>query len=335
MEISHSHPEPAVTLVVPMRDEQNSIAILLQSIQAQTLEPAEVILVDGGSTDQTVRLAREAAKDDRRIRILEAGPAWPGRARNAGVRAASHDWIAFTDAGITLDRNWLGELVAKIRDDPGLDVVYGNYEPRIQTFFERCAALTYVAPKTKRAGELIRGPLIASCLVRKATLLASGGFPDFRAAEDLILMEKLETSGCRIAWQPQATVYWNLQPTMWKTFQRFRLYSRHNVYAGRERYWHFGVLRQYLALSAFLIAGLLVTRWLLLVPLIGLFFRAFKSIWQRRERHSPAFTLNPVQLCVVSALLLTLDIAMFTGWTEALVERILRRGFFAAGKQAA
>ena len=46
-------------------------------------------------------------------------------------------------------------------------VVYGNYEPVRDTFFEKCATLAYVTPKTDRPGGRMRGPSIASCLLRR------------------------------------------------------------------------------------------------------------------------------------------------------------------------
>src|SRR5581483_1547373 len=84
-----------VSLVVPMRDEEGSISKLICSILRQKRTPDEVILVDAGSKDRTVALARELIAGEKRFHILEAGPAWPGKARNLGVQAASCEWVAF------------------------------------------------------------------------------------------------------------------------------------------------------------------------------------------------------------------------------------------------
>ena len=66
-----------------------AIAALIRSILDQALVPTEVILVDAGSRDRTVAVAQQLTAGDARFRILEAGPAWPGKARNFGVSAAS------------------------------------------------------------------------------------------------------------------------------------------------------------------------------------------------------------------------------------------------------
>ena len=74
---------------------------------------------------------------------------------------------------------------------------------------------------------------------------AVAGFPDLRAAEDLIFIERCQRVG-KIAWAPLAIVQWQLQPSLMPTFRRFALYSYHNVLAGRQRYWHYGIARKYL-----------------------------------------------------------------------------------------
>src|SRR5262245_59531612 len=73
-----------VSVVTPLRNEARSLATVIAGLRQQTFEPAEVILVDGGSTDDTVELARHMTQKDARFRIIEAGPSTPGRGRNLG-----------------------------------------------------------------------------------------------------------------------------------------------------------------------------------------------------------------------------------------------------------
>src|SRR5690348_5530131 len=228
-----------VSLVIPVRNEAATVADLLTTIHAQTLPANEVVFVDGGSLDNTAEILRSAAQRDSSLHLLEAQDATPGRGRNIGIDAASNDWIALTDAGIWLEPTWLESLVAEIERNPSANLVFGAYEALTDTFFQQCAAAAYVAPKLLRPGGLMRGPSIASCLLHRSLWRAVGGFPDLRAAEDLIFMEQCQQVG-RIAWAPQALVRWQLQPTLGATFKRFALYSYHNVLAGRQRYWHYG-----------------------------------------------------------------------------------------------
>lgn len=308
----------AVSLVIPIKNEEESLPALLESVRRQTRPPEEVILVDGGSTDRTVALARALTEEDQRFRVLEAGEATPGRGRNVGISAASHGWIALTDAGIRLEPTWLERLMAAVAKEPGLDVVYGNMEPIVSTRFERMAALAYLPPKQVRSTGSIRGPFIASALLRKTVWEAVDGFPDLRAAEDLIFMERIQTRGFRIGWAPAATVWWHLQPSLRRTFQRFVLYSKHNVWAGRQRFWHYAIARQYIIAALFLALGVFHSPWWFLVPPVGAMARVARSIWVRREGRGLIWLTNPAQFLGVGVVLAAIDLATFVGWLQAL-----------------
>ncbi|MET0648458.1 MAG: glycosyltransferase [Pyrinomonadaceae bacterium] len=316
-------PELQISLVVPVRNEEESLRRLVSSIRAQTRQPDEVVLVDGGSTDRTVELARELAAGDERFRVVEAGEASPGRGRNIGTSEARYPWVAFTDAGIGLDPEWLERLAEQVEEDPGTEVVYGNFDPVVGTFFERCAAVAYVMPKTPHGerGDLTRGRFIASSMMRREVWRRAGGFPDMRAAEDLIFMERVEAQGARTRWAPRANVFWQLQPSLARTFRRFALYSKHNVWAGRQRFWHYGIARQYAVALLFVVPAVLHSAWWLLVPALGLAARAAKSVWRHRGGRGLAWMLNPLQLLCVALVILTVDLATFAGWARALLTR--------------
>lgn len=316
-----AHSPLLITLVVPIRDEELSLSALVDSIGKQTLPPDEIILVDGGSKDRTVELARELTVHDSRFRVLEAQEATPGRGRNVGIAAAKHEWIALTDAGIELEETWLENLVAVVEQDPLLEMVYGNYEPVTNTFFNRCAALAYVPAKRPKPDELIRGPFIASSLIRRHVWRAVGGFPDLRAAEDLIFMERVEKQGFKIGWATGATVHWQLQPTLASTFRKFVLYSKHNVWAGRQQNWHRAVARMYLVALSCICLALFHTPWWMLALFVGATVRVGKSIWCRREERGLFWALNPMQFVGVAVILLTIDMATFLGWIQALLQR--------------
>jgi glycosyltransferase involved in cell wall biosynthesis len=310
-----------ISLVIPVRDEEASLPALLESIASQSRQPDEIVIVDGGSKDRTVEMLREAALRDRRIRIVETDHATPGKGRNLGIAAASNEWIALTDAGIRLEREWLERLAATAASDPSLSVVYGNFEPVVNTFFERCASLTYPAVKTLRNGQMMRGPFVASMLLRRDVWKAIGGFPDLRAAEDLIFMERVRELKCGVGWEPHATVWWQLQPDIRRTYRKFVLYSAHNVWAGREWDWHYPVLRTYSIALVLLLLSIFHSRWWLF-PLASLgAIRVFRSIWRRRDGRDILWLLNPVQFAGVAFVQAVVDVATFVGWGKALANR--------------
>ena len=118
---------PLVSVVMPVYQGERYLAEALDSALAQGYEPLEIIVVDDGSTDAIAAIAR--ARPVRYVRLEHQGLA---RARNAGIKAARGEIVAFLDA----DDVWLpGGLEARVSHllgDPGLGYVLS----RMEVFFE-------------------------------------------------------------------------------------------------------------------------------------------------------------------------------------------------------
>lgn len=308
-----------ISLVIPVRNEAATLSALWCSITQQSLPPSEIVVVDGGSTDGTVELARRLAAGDSRLRIEEVGPANPGQARNVGIARATHEWIALTDAGIVLDPAWLQELVRARDGSPGATVVYGHYEPLVRSFFERCAALAYVSAERDTPAGRMRGPTVASALLHRSAWAAAGGFPDARATEDLVFISRLEALGTETAWAPAAKVQWQPRSSLRATYRRFSVYSTQAVLTGRHQDWHHQVVWKYVLGAPFVALGLRRHRGFWLVPVAGMSARVAASIWRRRQGETLGRILNPAQFVVVAVVIFTIDVAMFVGWGRALV----------------
>src|SRR5436190_19828103 len=128
-----------VSVVIPVRDEENSIRELLDSLLAQTRPPDEIVITDGGSVDATPQIIEEYINKGAPVRLIRAGAALPGRGRNLGAAQASHEWLGFTDAGIRLANHWLETLVATAAADQSVDVVYSKWAPVTYRLFNWCA----------------------------------------------------------------------------------------------------------------------------------------------------------------------------------------------------
>ncbi len=298
--------------MIPVRNEAATVPTLIESIARQSYRPDEVVFVDGGSSDETVLVIQALAADSPvPINLVRTDGATPGRGRNLGIEAARNEWIALTDAGILLEDDWLEQLVIASEN---ADLVLGNYMPVTDTFFTRCAAYVYVPPQTVGG---IRGRFIASSLLKKSIWRAAGGFPDLRAAEDLIFIERVEAAGFRIAFAPDAMVHWQLRPDLASTFRKFVLYSKHNVLAGRQWDWHYGLLRQYLFLVPFILSAIVHSFWWLAAIPAWLFLRTLKRVSGHMKEFGALAVFNPIVLAFVAGLLLTIDAATFLGWAQA------------------
>ncbi len=241
--------------MVPVRNEERSIGDRLDSLRSQTRRPDEVVICDGGSTDGTVRCIEGYANRGLPIRLVKTGPALPGRARNLAIRAARFELIALTDAGIRPDPRWLERLLAPFETPACPDIVYGRYEPRNESFRQRCIGLAFVPPRDPRCQ--LRGPSVASMAMQRKVWERLGGFrEDLRSGEDVLFIKAV--SDDRLSVQPaaDAVVFWSPPEDFTGAFRRFSAYSYSNIRAGLAREWQYPLLRVY-----FLLAMLTLTGW--------------------------------------------------------------------------
>lgn len=115
---------PRVSVIIPARNAEAFLAEALESVFAQTEPPAEIIVVDDGSTDATAEVARRQAA--RGVRLISQVGAGAAAARNAGVAAATGDWLAFLDADDLWPRERMAILRRALAADPEAGAVFGH-----------------------------------------------------------------------------------------------------------------------------------------------------------------------------------------------------------------
>jgi len=306
-----------ISVIVPVRNEESSIGSLLDSLLNQTLPPTEIAITDGGSTDATAAIIQRYIDKGAPIRLIRTTKALPGRGRNLAIEHSSSEWLAFTDAGIEPESTWLAALVEKAADD-SVDVVFGSYEPKTNTFFQECAAIAYISPPTEIDGRLMRHRSIASTLMRRSVWEAVGGFPEhLRSAEDLLFMNRIESANFRVGYAPLAVVRWQLQPTFFRTFRRFTIYSRNNIRAGLWKDWQSAVFRRYLVLVLLLLPALALGWWWLSVSvimwLVMQLARAVVSLRRNQRSYPAGLPRNFLRLLMLLPLITVVDLGAIVG----------------------
>ena len=314
-----------ISVIIPARNEERSIALLLDSLIRQTVKPSEIVITDAGSTDRTVAIIEGYAQTSVPINFIRAGAALPGRARNLAAAQAVNEWLAFIDAGVEPELNWLEQLALPAQTDKDVDVVYGTYEPVVDTLFKQCIAIATVSPPQEVAGKLARPRSIVSALMKRSVWQDVGGFPeDLRSAEDLLFMNKIAQADFRVANAPGALVHWQLQATPWRAFKRFVTYARNNMKAGLWRQWQAAILRRYaLLVASTLPAFWFGVRWLLVTLVLWLLLlaaRAGVAIWRNRVCYPGGFFKNVIRMVVLTPLIAMLDAATFTGTLQWAVK---------------
>jgi glycosyltransferase involved in cell wall biosynthesis len=317
-----------ISVIIPVRNEEASIRVLVDSLLNQTLKPAEIVITDGGSTDATPQIISEYVERGAPVRLISGGPALPGRGRNLAAAEAANEWLAFIDAGITPETSWL-ESLAKHAELKKVDVIYGAFEPVTDTLFKQCAVMAYVPAPVHIEGRLIRTRSVVSLLMKRSVWQTVGGFAeDLRSAEDLLFMNKIDHANFRVANAPEALVHWQVHSKPWPTFKRFVTYARNNMRAGLWRQWQAAIFKRY----GFLLVSALPVLWFgfkwllvtLLLWLVMLSARAAVAIWRNRVCYPGSIFENGVRMFVLIPLIAMLDAATMLGTFQWAVKDKLR-----------
>jgi glycosyltransferase involved in cell wall biosynthesis len=316
-----------VTLVVPVKDEEASLAEFWDSVSWQRVGPTEIVFVDAGSADRTAEILDGLRERDSRVRVMAAPGAYPGTARNVGIEAAAQSVIALADCGTLLSPVWLEELVRAFNSNDGCEVVYGSFEPSHHTPPGRWHAIAFLPPVRARDGGLHRGETVSSLLVTKEAWSRAGWFPPWRAAEDLYFLARLRDSGAKSAVAPRAIAYWRSPDSVGAVFRKLTSYSRHNVWAGQQRHWHHGLARLYGAsliggIAACLVSGRRHVAGFLgatLLTMVGA--RTAERLWAARRTESPVRAISSGGALGVALMVLVGDVATFVGWLGARLRR--------------
>ena len=115
-----------ISVVIPLYNKEKSIAMTLDSVLAQSYTDYEVIIVDDGSTDNSLKVVREKFSwlDSERVRIIHQENAGVSAARNRGIMEAKGEYVAFLDADDLWNKDFLMAMSKLIAEFPGKSI-YG------------------------------------------------------------------------------------------------------------------------------------------------------------------------------------------------------------------
>jgi glycosyltransferase involved in cell wall biosynthesis len=212
------------SLIVTVLNEAHTIRNWLITLGSLTTHPDELVVCDGGSTDGTAEILREWAETAPfPVHVIVAQGANISEGRNIAIAAAQGPWIAITDAGTTLDVDWLGELIAARAD---AEVVSGFFYPTGSSLFERVLAtmITFTREEIDPHSFL---PSSRSLMIRKEAWVNVGGYPEWLDyCEDLVFDINLRAAGHSFTFAPEALVSWSARPTVRSYYKQYYRYAR-------------------------------------------------------------------------------------------------------------
>jgi len=305
-----------ISIISTVKNEGATIRELLDSILSQSYLPDEIIIVDGGSEDNTLDILKSYEPSFRklgvRFKILIDTQANIPEGRNLAIQNATSEIIVSVDGGCVLHKDFIRFIVTPFMASK-VDVVGGRYEVYTRSKLGRVVAELMI-PGFKR---ILRNPGNflppggAIAFKRQCWDLV-GGFPSWlNAGEDTLYDILLKNAGCNFYIEPNAIVYWRPRENLKDIFRQYFKYALGDGNAGifTTKY----LLTVYMPLFVGLtlaILGFFVTSYVLLLLLAGLFvFPILRAAYNGRD--VKYIVRNIILAMIVSILVL---IALASGY---------------------
>ena len=195
---------PLVSIITPMYNSERFIKSTIISVQEQSYDNYEIIIVDNESTDKTIQKAKNYSVK----KIISISEYLPGKALNRGIKEASGKFIVCLSSHcIPVNNKWLENLVAAINENRSYAGVYGRQEP-----------VSFSKPSDKRdlllvfgldRKEQIKDSFFhnANSIIRKDLWDEIPFDEETTNIEDRLWAQKVLEKGFRILYEPAASVY--------------------------------------------------------------------------------------------------------------------------------
>ena len=116
-----------VSVIIPVYNVEKYLRECLNSVVNQTLKDIEIICVNDGSTDNSLAILQEYAKNDKRIVLINQENKNAGAARNTGLAHATGEYLSFLDSDDFFELNMLEEMYNSAKEN-SLDIVICDYD---------------------------------------------------------------------------------------------------------------------------------------------------------------------------------------------------------------
>ena len=230
------------SVVIPTYNRLATLRQTLAALVAQDYAEYEIIVVDDGSTDGTDAMI---AAEFRMVRYLQQANRGPAAARNAGIRAAQGEVIAFTDDDCIPPHDWLTRLADGYARYPHIVGAGGYLEApadvllrnRLAQYEYHISHVTYAAGDCEYLGgfECPAGGT-NSMSYQRSVLTECGGFDEsfpYAAGEDADLKWRICQRGYQLLYLPTKVIH--LQPYTWQAFRKQQItHGRGAIYFDRK-----------------------------------------------------------------------------------------------------
>ncbi len=307
--------------IATVYNEESTIINFLESLFHQTKTPDEIIIVDGGSTDNTLTILNEyitQVKSKVRTKILLFSfPCNRAKGRNYAIQKSHAEIIACSDAGCMPDSEWFAEIIKPLAKST-VSVVSGYYKPVTKNYFQKALAAYTCIPEDRVSQESFL-PSSRSIAFKKTAWGKVGGYPEYlTTCEDLVFASTLRKRGFPFSLQKHAVVYWPQKKNIYDAFRLFFSYARGD---GKAHYF-----RRYTPLLfiryiiGFILLFLVIASRRTILTIGTEMLLLLYMVWAIQKNYRYVDSIHAYYL--LPLLQLTADIAVLSGTTLGIIESI-------------
>lgn len=314
------------TLIATVLNEEKNIDNFFKSLFSQTIIPDEFVIVDGGSTDQTIeKILKQIKRNRKKITIklfVKKGNRSIGR--NYAIKKASNEIIICTDFGCILDKNWTKKITQPFFDK-NIDVVSGYNKGLASNIFEK-SLIPYVLVMEDKIVPDKYLPATRSMGFRKKVWKKIKGFNEkFSNNEDYDFAKKIEKFKFKKTFARDAVVYWKPRSSINQAFIMFYRFAYGDAEARIIRPKAIFILIRYFLGLYLIFISLLERSWegiliSLILPVFYLFWSIIKNYKYVKDRKA---------IFILPSLQIVSDIAVIIGTIVGLLKITSRRNFWA------
>src|SRR4051794_30343053 len=269
---------PAVSVIMPVLDEERHLRGAVQAILAQEYAgEMEVVLALGPSTDRTDEIAAELVREDPRVHTVPNPTGRTPAALNAAIKASRHPVVVRVDGHGMLSPNYITTAV-RLLEETGAQNVGGIMHAEGETDWEHAVAAAMTSKigggnaAFHTGGEAQQAETVYLGVFRREALEQQGGYnEEFIRAQDWELNFRIREAGGLIWFSPELKVSYRPRPTVRALAKQYKDYGRWRHVVAR---YHEGSINlRYLAppaavvaIAAGILVGAALTPWGLVIP---------------------------------------------------------------------
>jgi len=215
---------PSVTVIIPAHNEAEFIERCIASVRATgwPSERLDILVVDNNSTDNTAALADRAG-----ARVVQQSTGRIGAIRNAGLKAARGDLVAYVDGDCTVAATWLRDAVELFRSNNRIGAVGGPCLSPVEGTWVEKALAAYRVPR--RAANETASLATSSFIAPRALLQEAGYFDEtLSSGEDDDMSQRIRRKGLVLISAPECYVVHYGYPRTWWALLRKQIWHGSN-----------------------------------------------------------------------------------------------------------